>query len=246
MRNINDKPLVPIIFNMEEVEDYIKCPNYFYMKYLTKIPTINNPTFKKLVQTIIDAYLARLLNGKILSMLEAKRKWDKLAEQYPEVLTPKKIIEGIGIFNKFNDYCHANRVIIADMNSEYQMNFKDNIVVKGKIGALRYYDKDNLELFIVETSQKIPDKTLIDMSLRYTMQLYAINKLTGSRVKVNGLRIYHVKSGKEITSYRTQKDFIRLEKTIEAVAKAVRNKIFYPHEDYLCHQCSYKNYCGYL
>ena len=179
-------------------------------------------------------------------MSEAKRKWDKLAEEYPRTLTPKKIIEGVGIFTQVDNYCRSNRILIADMNSEYQMNFKNNIIVTGKIGALRYFDDNNLELFIIETSQKIPDKILVDMSLRYTMQLYAINKLTNNKLKINGLRIYHAKSGTEITSYRTQKDFVRLEKSIEAIGKAVRNEIFYPHEDYMCAQCKYKNYCGYL
>ena len=244
LRNINHSD-APIELTIDQLMEYIHCPNYFYLKYMSRIPLKNIPTYKDLLHQIINMYIGRLLNGKIMPMSEAKKHWDKLVDEYPSSLSSKNIIEGLGILNQIDHYCRNNKVVIADLNSPFQNVFSNNIIIKGLLGPIRYYDNKTLELFIIETSQKIPDQTLVDMSLKYTMQLFAVNSIS-SNFKINGIRILHVKSGNEITTYRTQKDFDRLKKTISNVGKSIRNEIFYPREDYTCPRCLYKNYCGYI
>ena len=241
--NINS-PLPVLRLTEEQILDYIKCPNYFYLKYNSKIPFNNLPSFKDLIQKIIDAYMIKIFNGQLLSIDKVKKLWDKASEEYPNVLSSKRVLDGIGIMTMLDRYCHNNKLLIADINSPYQINFSHNVIVTGNLGIIRLNDKQ-LELFVVETSQKKPEQILLDMSFKYTLQIYAINKMSPG-VNINCLRVYHVKSNSEYTTYRTQKDYDRMEKIIAGVSKAIRNEIFYPREDFTCPQCVYKNYCGYI
>lgn len=227
----------------EQLADYIKCPNYFNLKYLSKIPYQKPYTFNELVNQVAEAYMLKLMNGKVMTLDKAKKMWDKLCDDYPGVIKDKKIIEGIGLINQIDRYCRNQQVLIADVNTEYSLSFPNNIIVDGTTGIIRLNNK-KFELFILEFSQNKPDQILLDMSLKYTLKIYAINKLSPD-IQINNLRVYHLKSGNEYTSYRSKKDFDRLEKITSQVATAIRNEIFYPREDYTCPRCIYKTYCGY-
>lgn len=239
--NINNPPRL-LKLTDEALTDYIKCPNYFYFKYISKIPVNQNPTYHELVQRVIDAYMSKLMDGKVMTSRQFKKMWDDLVEEYPTVITEKKILDGFGMINQIDRYCRQNQVIIADINSPYQINFKPNIILSGKIGTIRY-NKTSLELFVTETSQKLPDDFLLNMSLRLTLQAYAIEKTTDC--KIDGIHIYHIKSGKELYTRRSQRDYERLERVIKDIGFSIRNELFYPREDYTCPQCKFKNYCGY-
>lgn len=231
-----------IRLTQEAVQDYIKCPNFFYMKYMTKLSSKDDLSYHDLLQSVINAYLTHLMDGKVMTMDKVKNKWDKLVDEHK--ISDKKILDGIGYFNVFDNYCRTNKVMIANINTPYEISFKDNIIINGNIGTIRY-NNNKFELFVVETSQKTPEQILLDMSLKYTFQIYALNYMK-TDFKISGVRIFHVKSGHEFTTYRTQKDFDRLEKTINVIGRAIRNDIFYPREDHMCPVCNFKNYCGYL
>ena len=230
--------------NDEQLLDYIKCPNFFNLRYLSRIPYQKPKTFHTLVNEIVEAYMIQLFNGKVMSMDKAKKLWDKQIDNYPVIVnTEKKVLEGMGLITQIDRYCKKNQVLVADVNTTYSMAFPGNAIIEGSTGIVRLNNK-KFELFIPEFSQTKPDQTLLDMSLKYTLKIYILNKLSPD-ANITNLRVYHVKSGNEYTSYRSKKDFDRLEKTIATVAKAIRNEIFYPREDYTCPQCLYKNYCGY-
>lgn len=242
MKTLENKPLLKL--TETQLLDYIKCPNLFYLKYLSRIPYKESKTYKDCIKNLMYAYLGRLLDGKVLTLKEIKNKWDRIIDENEELFNENKVLEGIGYMNILDHYCRTHQVIIADINTPYQVNFKDNIAVTGNLGPLRY-NNGKIELFLPESSQKQPDQTLLNMSIKYTLQIKAIKQLDKS-VKVDGIKIFHVKSGKEFTSYRTQKDFDRLDKIVSGVGKAIREEIFYAREDYMCSQCKYKNYCGYI
>lgn len=242
LRNINDPPLPVLKLTDEQLVDYIRCPNYFYFKYISQIPVTDQPTFHELVNKVIDAYMSKLMDGKIMTMGQAKRMWDKLAEEYPLVLTDKRVLDGFGYINQIDRYARQNKIIIADVNSEYQVNFKDNVIITGKTGIIRY-NNNKLELFVAETSQKVPDEFLLNMSVMLSLRAYAIEKT--SDCSLAGVHVYHIKTGKELYTTRGKRDLDRVESLVKNVSFSIRNEIYYPREDYLCSQCKFKIYCGY-
>ena len=243
-QNLVKKSSTVIKITQQQVLDYVRCPNYFYFKYLTKIPDKTGPTFHSLIKTIINYYFSALMDNKVPSDKEIKNRWDKMVEKYPLIISNDKLImKGYGLLNLFIEYCYKNRVLIADIDSPYQINVSSNTILTGQTGAVRL-NEGKLELFEIETSQKAPDQTLLNMSLKYTMQIYALRELSIAH-PITNVRILHLSSGKEFTTYRTNKDFDRLTNTLNKITKAIRNEIYYPREDYMCPQCSFKTYCGF-
>ena len=238
--NIND-PILRI--SDEELFCYIKCPNLFYLKYLSRIPIPPQPTFGELVRSVIDGYFAKLLEQKLPTIDKAKKDWDKICEDYPKTISDKKVLEGFGLINLFDKYCFDNKLIVADFNTPYEIPVGGNVIITGNIGAIRIVGS-KLELFSVETSQAVPNQNLLNMSLKHTLQCYAANKLY-PKYDLNSVRILHLKSGQEFTTYRSKIQYDRLEKTIQNVSRAIREEIFFPREDFTCAQCRVKNYCGY-
>lgn len=227
----------------KQLFDYIFCPNFFYFKYLSHIPNKKKKTTGEMVKEIINYYFAKLMQHKLPSIDTLKKKWDDLCNENAENMNNKTVLEGFGLINLFDKYCKNTKLIVADFDSEYQLNFSSNIILTGNLGAIRLVNK-TLELFVVETSQKTPDQRLLDMSLKYTLACLAAEKIYKG-YELNYVNILHLKSGKEFKTYRnkTQKD--RLEKSVINIAKSIREEIFFPRENYQCVQCTYKNFCGY-
>lgn len=240
-RNINCETLR---LEEKQLADYIRCPNLFYIKYRSKIPLKETETFSSYVSEVVRAYFARLLEGKLPTTERAKKIWDKICETHEDELDARKVLEGWGLIKLFDKYCYDHRLVIADTETPYEITINSNTIIYGKLDAIRI-NNGNLELFVVDCGSRQPDQLLLDMSLRYTLEIYAINKLA-EKHKISCLRVLHLKSGKEFTTYRTKKDFDRLERMIANVGKSIRADIIFPREDYSCPQCPAKNYCAYL
>lgn len=239
--NIN---LPRVVLSDTELLDYIHCPNLFYIKYMSHIPIADQVTMGSLVKLVINGYFSRLMDGKLPSISKAKNMWDKCCDEHPSVMTDKKVLEGFGLINLFDRYCYNNKIIIADFNSPYEVDFPGGVTVKGRFPAIRL-NNNVLEFFCVEAGHAKPNQQLLDMSIKYTLQCYAMDKLSESH-NLSCIRILHLKSGEEFTTYRHKKDYDRLERTVANIGKSIREEIFYPREDYTCPQCNAKNYCGHI
>lgn len=238
--NVNE-PVIRI--TDEQLLDYMKCANLFYFKHLSRIPDSTDKKMGELVKQVINGYFSKLMEQKLPKIDTAKRKWDKLCDANPRSMKDKKILEGFGLINFFDRFCFDNKLIIADFNTPYELVVPGNILISGHIGAIRVINK-SLELFEVEPSQTAPDINLLNMSVKYTLQCYAANRLYKD-YNLNHVNVLHLKSGKEYRTYRNKIQYDRLENIIRNVAYSIKNEIFYPREDYTCAQCAYKNYCGY-
>ena len=100
--NINE----PVLHLTEdELLDYIKCPNLFYFKYRTKIPSVEKKTLGKLVREVINYYYMKLLDGRAPNIESIKRKWDSLCDADKDALSDRQILEGYGLLKLFDKYC---------------------------------------------------------------------------------------------------------------------------------------------
>ena len=241
IKNINE-PVIKI--SDQQLMDYMRCANLFYFKYFSKIPEPSDKKMGELVKQVINGYYSSLLDHKLPSIDAAKRKWDRPCEENPRTMKDKKILEGFGLINLFHKFCYDRKLLIADFNTPYEITIPGNIILTGSIGAIRVVN-NSIELFNVETSQVAPDLNLLNMSIAYTLQCYAANRIYKSH-SLNYVNVLHLKSGQELRTYRNKTQYDRLEKIITNVATAIKNEIFYPREDYTCSQCRYKNYCGYI
>jgi hypothetical protein len=225
----------------QQMFDYMFCPAKFEMRYIRRIDIPEPVTMQRLLNKIAKYFYLNLFNGKVCTMNEVKNKWDSICVTYPEFIDQKKAILGWGLIINLLKWASGNQISILDVDTQYHI-VRDGIELVGCMEPILLFD-NKTELLVNHFGDKYPDKTEIDMKLKYTLDCLAF-KSTYNK-ELNGIHIRAVKLDKDIYTTRTEPDFRRLETTIKNVGKAIKNEIFYPRENNLCSVCNAREYCKY-
>lgn len=222
--------------------DYITCPAYYDMKYVKRINAKKGPTMQRLLENVSNHFYTNLLNKKICSMDELKRKWDSVCNKNKDYINSKRNLEGINYIVNFARWASDNRIVLVDFQSDYTVNI-DNIRVHGTIGPVAALPGRKCELIVNRFSNREPDQHDLDKRLKYTLDCYAFKEAYNHNI--DAIRLVHFKNNKEFTSSRSQMDYDRLESTIKGAANGIRSEAFYPRESNFCSSCEMKSYCKY-
>ena len=229
----------------EQLENYIKCPNRFFLQHVSGIKPKTHISVKSILLTARDKLLYRILDGKYPDCGKFINEFVKECQEHNFLSTNRAVMHGMRKLTVLHQWCVRNQLLLADMGTEFELPFpKDNAILKGNFGIIRYYNK-KLELLGIDFTDRDPDQNLLDISLRYTLQSYAIRRLV-PKYELSCVRVLAVRQDrlKEFQTFRSPLDYERLEDTVSNVIKAVRNEVYYPRETFECTQCPVKIYCG--
>lgn len=229
----------------EQLVDYITCPNLFFLQYVNGIRAKTHVSVKSILLKARDKLLYQILDGKYPDGNKYINGFVKECQDNHFLSTNRAVLQGMRKLNIFHSWCVKNELLLADLGTEFELPFpKDSAILKGTFGIIRYYNK-HLELLVVDFTDRDPDQALLDISLRYTLQSYAIQRLV-PKYDLSGVRVLVVRQDriKEFQTFRTQLDYERLEDTVSMVIKAIRNEVYYPRETFECARCPVKLYCG--
>jgi hypothetical protein len=229
----------------EQLENYIACPNKFYIQNVSGIPPSPKHLVRKIAEKYKDQMFYALMDGKIPDANTILTNFAEECAKNKFAPLHKEVVRGSNQLLVLHNWLVSHRVLVADIGTPFEVTFpKSNVILKGKFEPIRMFN-NKLEMLSVSFSSANPDQTLADMSLKYTIQAYAVHKLVKkydlSCIRVLGIKSTHLT---ELLSYRTKDDFIRLENTVNNVACAIQNNIFYPRESFECSYCSVKAYCA--
>lgn len=229
----------------KQLEQYIQCPNLFYIRNVAGILSKSRVTIRSIAEKHKDRMFYTLMDGKIPDIDTVLIEFSKDCMEYKYPVTHRDVQKASNQLVVLFNWLVGNRVQIGDIGTPFEVTFpKANVIIKGNFGALRYIN-DKLELLAVDFSAKDPSQDLVDISIRYTMQAYAVHKLV-PKYDLSCVRALTVRYNRvqELFSYRDRRNFERLEHTIENVANALRNNIFYPRETFECMRCPVRAYCA--
>ena len=229
----------------DQLVDYITCPNLFYLKYVNSIRPKTHISVKSILLSTRDKLLYQILDGKFIDGNKYVNDFVKECQNNNFLSTNRSVLHGMRKLNIFHGWCIKNQLVLADMGTEFELPFpKDNAILKGNFGIIRYRNQ-HLELLAVDFTDRDPDQALLDISLRYTLQSYAIKRLV-PKYELSGVRVLAVRQDRinEFETFRTPLDYERLEDTVSMVIKAIRNEVYYPRETFDCARCPVKIYCG--
>ena len=237
---------IPVLeVTTEQLVDYIQCPNLFYLKYVNCIRPKTHISVKSILNSTRDKLLYQILDGKYPDGGKYVNDFIKECQEHNFLTTNRAVLQGMRKLNIFHEWCVRNQLLLADVGTEFELPFpKDNAILKGTFGIIRYHNK-HLELLGVDFTDRDPDQALLDISLRYTLQSYAVKRLV-PKYDLSGVRVLAVRQDriKEFETFRTELDYERLEDTVSMVIKAIRNEVYYPRETFECARCPVKLYCG--
>lgn len=222
--------------------DYITCPAYYDMKYNKNIMHNEEPSMQKLLSIVSNHFFSGLLDKRVCSMNELKKKWDSVCEKNKDYINSKRNLDGMNYIVNFGRWASNRQLLLADFDSSYTITV-DDIHVHGTLGPVAVLPGKKCELIVPRFSSREPDQIAIDKQLKYTLDSYAF--LQAYNHPISAVKVVHFKNNKEFTTMRSQIDYDRLDSTIRGVAKGIEAGAFYPRESVFCSTCPMKLYCKY-
>lgn len=226
----------------QELFDYIECPALYDMKYKKRIPYSETKTMQSLLNVIVNYFYSNLLNKKVCTMDELKRKWDSVCITHKDFMNSKRNLEGINYIVNFARWTADNKIILLDFNSIYKV-IVDDVEVNGSIGAISVLPDRKCELVINRFSNRELNQSDIDKKLKYTLDCYAFKMAYD--YDITAIKVINHKNNSVLITQRTITDYDRLESTIRGVANGISSDSFYPRETVFCSQCCVKHICKY-
>lgn len=232
------------ILGEEQLWSFANCPVQYDMAYNKKTIPKKPPMFGEHLQTVANAFFTNLMNGKILSGDELKRKWDSVCNKNPTI-DSRKCIEGIGKLMLMYRWAENIELRILDVFVPYILLFKHNngedlFEVSGQIQTLAVTKGNSPELLVIDWGDKHTNQVRTDMNLHYTLQCYAYYMKTKKNL---GIHVHNIKHNTEIYSYRGTYDYERLKTTVNNIGYSIKHRIFYPRENPMCVSCYVAGAC---
>lgn len=217
--------------------DFANCPSLFEMKYVKKLPMSEETSFSQLLNKVSNYFYLHLLNGKVCSLAELKKKWDSICESHQ--LSPKQAVDGMHLVAKFANWMGHEQPIVLDINTPYTICM-GNVELSGNLLPV-FRVNEKKELIVTDFSSKMPDQRLVDMKLKYTLDAYVCKTLF--KEDIVGIRVHNVKNDKEIRTYRNEADFNRLISSVKGIGTAIKSSGFYARDSFMCPSCPAFTYC---
>ena len=234
-----------MVITEQQLFDYISCPALYDFRHNKNIRIIDPVSMPKLLKKVAKYFYFNLLGGKVPSGNDLKKKWDSICNINPDYIDAKKNLEGLGFIMKLLQWASGEQIIVIDIDSQYNLNLSSTstgpIELIGNMGTILALPGDSYELLVTDFSNKLPDQTLVDMKLKYTLDNYAFKSVY--KKPIAGIRIRNVRHAKDYLTTRTDDDYRRLEATVINVSRCIKDNIYYPRESIMCVPCTAKDYC---
>lgn len=225
----------------QQLFDYMFCPAKYDIKYNMKIAIEEPRTLNSLVKIVEKYFYINLMNGKLLSTDQLKRKWDSICEANLDFIDKNKVLKGISYILQFHRWAIDKKLPLVDTEIKYNI-IVDNVELEGTTNPL--IAKNNNYYFLdVQFKSKIPDKTIIDSKIKYTIDTYAFESIY--QKEPLGVEILKITDYTIIKTTRSSMDYNKLESTIKGISNGILHGAYYPRENILCTECNAKNYCRY-
>lgn len=221
---------------------YMRCPIYYLGAYEYGLTPVEQPSMNKLLNKVAHAFCSRLAAQVVPSKKDVQKMWDRVCGENKEYITDKRVVDGITALMQMYRWAEDKQLMIGSTNIPYSIVFNQEhpIELTGTIDIVAVTPDKKMELLVFDFDRRAPDRAVMDMKLKYTMDAFAFKKLMNKDI---GVHIHHVHTAQDFFTYRANDDFLRLESTVVAIGKCIENKVFFPRENTFCSSCDMKNYC---
>lgn len=227
----------------KEFFDYLKCPIHYDTIHNKHFSPPGVVSLSSLLGHVAASFYTGLLNGKILSPNDLKRRWDRLCETHSDYMTQQRCLDGMGQILKMYRWAEKEELRIADRTIPYVLtiNGKHGITdFRGSIDTVAVNKDNSFYLLTLDFGNKYPTQSFLDMKLKLSLDSYAFNTVYN---RCAGIKVHNVKHDKDFFSIRGNDDYARLCTAIDNVAYCVKEKIFYPRENAFCPSCDLIHFC---
>lgn len=256
--------------SIEELQTYLDCPAKYLFEHKYNLPKEKNDRteYNQAIHKTISYLYFSMLGERLPSAKQMKDKWasiwqeakgqkgslkDTLLQDRQPVMTDnrrvrgdKYVVDGMELIHNFYHFNKDKFGIPIAVDQEFRVPI-NGVTITGKFELVREsIDKSTSNRFIeivdFKTGSKVTDNFLIQNDLRMTIMAYAFRNLFNGQE--DRLVYNYLKTGEEVYTRRTEKEFDRMKATITAVAEGLQNERFYPRQSFMCKSCPFKDACS--
>jgi CRISPR/Cas system-associated exonuclease Cas4 (RecB family) len=252
--------------HVDELHAYLNCPLKYRFKHVNKIEVKKGKgaLFKEALHKTIFSFYFALMGERLMTGKQMKDKWASVwgemrgeRQELDEFLfessngkekknkNDKYNIQGFEMVHNFHHYNKDNPGVPIAVNLEYRVPI-GGVTLVGNFELIRekvdkITQKRFIEIVDFKTGVEQTDPFLVNTDINLTIASYAFRNLFQS--KEDRMTYHYLKTGKEIYTKRTEKDYKRLEAIVSGVAKGIRDEQFYPRQSFMCKTCELKDIC---
>ncbi|MDQ7798315.1 MAG: UvrD-helicase domain-containing protein [Candidatus Edwardsbacteria bacterium] len=233
-------------FSYSQFKDYEKCPRFYKLKYILKIPETpaHNASFGKSIHDALNEYHQNLAAGKSINGEQLKeiyrKRWVPVgykSQEHEQAMYQ----EGLELLEK---YCQmdARRESVPEMlEKEFSVRLASCQLV-GRIDRIDRLPDGDYEVIDYKTGKSRPQKE-VDKDEQLTVYALACHQALGLKPKIYSL--YFVKQGEKISTARSEKQMEEIKAAVNRTVEDIRAGNFKPvKNERSCGQCQYQIICG--
>ena len=110
----------------EQLEDYVSCPNKFYLTYVKGIRSRHKSDIKEILENVRDNIMYTLMEGKIPTKTKLNNLYNKLLIEKHCKMDADSVLKGAAWVNILHNWCCTQMLRIADIGTPFELVFPNS------------------------------------------------------------------------------------------------------------------------
>lgn len=247
--------------SVDELLTHYQCSLKHHYAYRAQLPyeETENARFGEAIHRTVYSFFYHVMNGSILTEKEMRKKWESIgnnlaSDDATDMLAirshPKHRsqanVRGMDMLHHFYRFNASNPGTPIVVDEPFRLPI-GGVTLTGSFELIREIHDPSEESRFVEivdfkTSTQEPHWFQVKNDLRLTIMSAAFRHMF--RSNEDRLKYHFLKSGRDIVTYRNEKDYARLERIVRDVASSIEQERIVPKQDPIwCRSCPFQEAC---
>lgn len=249
-----------IRIDIKDVIDYCKCPQYYKLKKNDP----NNYNLKEAYDIALHkcfySYLVGIQQDDARTGIDTLKtrwgkEWIKQKKSSQIMLTPSafkrdtydaKRKAGIDAIITFNKLMEKDKQFPIAVNRQYEIAITDKIILTGTWECIREIERNNEDVIQILKFKTESNKFRTVHQMNHDLELTAAALAFKTNFNPKNFELVYVDiyTKKQIVSFRGEKDFEMLRKTVISVVACIQHDIQCVSPSKVCYHCEYRDVCS--
>ena len=250
----------PLLLSKSRLNTYCQCPEKYRLTYVENIRCERTPVALvegSALHHIVENSLVYGKNIPDIAKVSSAEFWAGIVwetTEYPDANAYKKaqesilaeareFLQKIGNLNTYQMETYFEHPLVNPMTEEID----ETILLRGYADIIDSPAKDVTRIIDIKTSAKSPNMEQANQALELTVYAYLLACKFGFHIEMPVALLYLVRSKEKkvlwLNSERSMPDFVKAYETMQTVASAIRQGLYWKNQGLHCSWCEHQELC---
>ena len=250
----------PLLLSKSRLNAFCQCPEKYRLTYVEKIRNERTPVAMvegSALHHIVENALVYGRNIPHIAKVSSAEFWSGIVwetTEYPDAAAYEaaqenilaeatEFLDRIGPLNTYQMETYFEHPLVHPVNGEVD----DSILLRGYADIIDSPAKDVTRIIDIKTSAKSPNREQANRALELTVYAYLMACRFGFHIEVPVALLYLVRAKEKkvlwLNSERSLPDFVKAYETMQTVARAIRQGLYWKNQGLHCSWCDHQELC---